>query len=179
MTASVFQAKTNDEIVITTNVPGYKIYSNLGNTTRQGVEFDINSKLPYGFGVYTSLSYVEAKFDDTQKYLPAVPNTLMFSEFSWTNKPENFKIAVEAVHSGKLYGEVDNSISSDGYTIYNLKVTAKQNVNKLTFTEYVAVNNLENKVYVANLRTAAQYGRYYESGVARNTVIGINVSYAF
>jgi iron complex outermembrane receptor protein len=179
MTASVFQAKTNDEIVITTNVPGYKIYSNLGNTTRQGVEFDINSKLPYGFGFYTALSYVEAKFDDTQKYIPAVPNVLAFSEFSWTNKPQNFKVAVEAVHSGKLYGEVDNSISSDSYTIYNIKASAKQQYNRLTFSEYLAVNNIENKVYVANLRTAAQYGRYYESGVARNTVIGVNASYAF
>lgn len=179
MTASLFQAKTNDEIIITTNVPGYNIFSNLGSTTRQGVEFDINSKLPYGFGMYTAISYVEAKFDDTQKYLPAVPKTLMFSEFSWTSKPENFKVAVEAVHSGKLYGEVDNSVSSDGYTIYNLKLTAKQKVNKLTFREYIAINNLENKTYVANLRTAAQYGRYYETGAARNTVIGINASYAF
>jgi hypothetical protein len=111
--------------------------------------------------------------------IPGVSNATSFTEFSWTNKPQNFKFAMEAIHSSKMYGEVDNSISSDGYTTYNLKVTAKQKLNKLTFTEYVGVNNLENKVYVANLRTAAQYGRYYETGVARNSVIGINVSYAF
>jgi iron complex outermembrane receptor protein len=179
ITAALFQAKTQDEIVITTNVPGYKVFGNLGSTTRQGVEISLDSKLPYGFGVYTAMSYLTAVFDDTGKTIPGVSNTTSFTEFSWKNKPENFKVAVEAIHSSKMYGEVDNSVESDGYTIYNLKVTAKQKVNKLTFTEYVAVNNLENKVYVANLRTAAQYGRYYESGVARNTVIGVNASYAF
>jgi iron complex outermembrane receptor protein len=179
VTAAVFQAKTQDEIVITQNVPGYKIYGNLGSTTRQGVEVGIDSKFPYGFGVYTSISYLTATFDDTGKTIPGVSNTTSFTEFSWKNKPENFKVALEAIHNSKMYGEVDNSVSSDGYTIYNLKVTAKQKVNKLTFTEYAGVNNLENKVYVANLRTAAQYGRYYETGIARNTMFGVNASYAF
>jgi len=179
VTTSIFQSKTNNEIVITQNAPGFKIYGNLGSTTRQGIEFSIDSKLPLGFGFYNAFSYTEATFDDTGKTLPAVPKTLAFTELSWTYAPKNFRASIEAVHAGKVYGEVDNSISDDGYTIFNLKTTLKQKYNKLTVTEYFAVNNINDTVYVANLRTAAQYGRYYESGVKRNVMLGVMASYAF
>jgi len=60
-----------------------------------------------------------------------------------------------------------------------LRTTAKQKFNRLTVTEYFAVNNLNDTVYVANLRTAASFGRYYDTGVARNVIFGINAAYAF
>lgn len=176
---TVFYSKTADEIVIVQNVPGFKIFGNQGDTTRQGIELEFNTKLPKGFGFYTALSYNDAKFDATNLYIPAVPKTLGFAEVSWSTEPKNFKVSFEAVHSGKIYGETDNSVSDNGYTVYNFRTTAKQKFNKLTLTEYVAVNNLLDTVYVANLRTAAQFGRYYDTGVARNIIVGINAAYAF
>jgi iron complex outermembrane recepter protein len=176
---TVFYSKTADEIVIVQNVPGFRVFGNQGDTTRQGVELEFDTQLPKGFRFYTALSYNDAKFDSTNLYIPAVPRTLGFAEFSWSTAPKNLKIAVEAVHSGKIFGETDNSISNDGYTVYNFRTTAKQKFNKLTVTEYFAVNNLMDTVYVANLRTAAQFGRYYDTGVARNIMIGINAAYAF
>jgi len=176
---TVFYSKTADEIVIVQNVPGFKIFGNQGNTTRQGIELEFDTKLPKGFGFYTALSYNDAKFDATNLYIPAVPKTLGFAEVSWSTEPKNFKVSFEAVHSGKIYGETDNSISDNGYTVYNFRTTAKQRFNKLTLTEYLAVNNLLDTVYVANLRTAAQFGRYYDTGVARNIMFGINAAYAF
>jgi len=176
---TVFYSKTANEIIIVQNVPGFRVFGNQGDTTRQGFELEFDTKLPNGFGFYTALSYNDAKFDATNLYIPAVPKTLGFAEVSWSTEPKNFKVSFEAVHSGKIYGETDNSVSDDGYTVYNFRTTAKQRFNRLTLTEYLAVNNLLDTVYVANLRTAAQFGRYYDTGVARNIMFGINAAYAF
>jgi iron complex outermembrane receptor protein len=176
---TLFYSKTADEIIVVQNVPGFRVFGNQGDTTRQGVELEFDTRLPHGFGFYTALSYNDAKFDSTNLYIPAVPRTLGFAEFSWATAPKDLKIAVEAVHSGRIFGETNNSVSDDGYTVYNFRTTAKQKFNKLTLTEYFAVNNLMDTVYVANLRTAAQFGRYYDTGVARNIIVGINAAYAF
>lgn len=175
---ALFYSKTRDEIVVQQNVPGFRIFGNQGSTIRQGAEVEFDTRLPYGFGFYTSLSYIEARFDDTKLFIPAVPKTIGFAELSWTHQ-RGVRVAVEAVHSGRVFGEVDNSVSDRGYTIYNLRTTAKQKFNRLTVTEYFAVNNLNDTVYVANLRTAASFGRYYDTGVARNVIFGINAAYAF
>jgi iron complex outermembrane recepter protein len=176
---SLYHITTRDEIITSASAPGIRVFNNRGTTTRDGIEVNLKSDLPLGFGVYAAASYLNAVFDTTGLAIPNVPRTTGFLELSWTYKPKNFKVAVETVHSGRVFGETDNSVGDDGYTIYNFRASLKQNYNKLTITEYIAVNNIADTVYVASLRTAASFGRYYETGFARNTVIGINAKYAF
>lgn len=176
---SIYHITTNNEIVISASAPGIKVFNNSGTTTRDGIEVNMQTSLPQGFGIYASANYLNAVFDTTGLTIPNVPRTTGFLELSWTYKPRNFKIAVEAVHSGRVVGETDNSISDDGYTIYNVRASLKQNYNKLTITEYIAINNVADTVYVASLRTAASFGRYYETGFARHAIMGINIKYAF
>lgn len=176
---SLYHITTNNEIITSASAPGIKVFSNQGTTTRDGIEVNMKSDLPLGFGVYAAASYINAVFDTTGLSIPNVPRTTGFLELSWTHKPKNFKIAVEALHSSQIFGETDNSVRADGYTIYNVRASLKQNYNKLTITEYIAINNVADTVYVASLRTAASFGRYYETGFARNALVGINIKYAF
>lgn len=179
VTAAAYLVKTKDEILIASSVPGFKIFSNQGNTTRKGVDLSVDTKLPLGFGFYGMYSYIDAAFDADGNKIPAIPSNNLFAELSWKYAPIGFKVSGEAVHSGKQYAEVDNSVSANGYTVYNLKASLKQNVNHFVFTEFASINNLTDETYVNSVRTAASYGRYYEVAPGKTWMLGLSAGYTF
>lgn len=179
LTAAVYSSKVKDEIGLALNTGGYKVYSNQGNATRRGVELAAQSELPYGFGSYLMYNYIDATFDSTGNKIAGIPQDNMFGELSWKYKPASFKISGEMIYNGKSYATTDNTVAIDSYTIFNLKASLKQEIKKLSITEYVAVNNIGDKVFVEAANVDGAYSRYFATGAARNYMMGVNASYNF
>jgi iron complex outermembrane receptor protein len=129
---AIVNSKTKDEILLAQSASGYRVFANSGDTTRKGVEFSLNSALPYGFGLYGNYSYIDAKFDTTGLKIPGVAENNAFGELSWKYDPLKFKVSSEVVHAGKVYATADNSVSADSYTIYNMRAGFTQKIIKLT-----------------------------------------------
>lgn len=179
ITAAFYQSKTKDEILLAQTSSGYRVFANSGDTTRKGVEFSLNSALPYGFGLYGTYSYIDAKFDATGLKIPGVAENNAFGELSWKYDPLKFKVSSEVVHAGKVYATADNSVSADSYTIYNMRAGFTQKISKLTVQEFAAINNISDKTYSTGVNIDAPYGRYYQIGAPRNYMLGVSASYSF
>ena len=179
ITAALYQSKTKDEILLASSASGYRVFANSGDTTRKGVEFSLNSALPYGFGLYGNYSYIDAKFDTTGLKIPSVAENNAFGELSWKYDPLKFKVSSEVVHAGKVYATADNSVSADSYTIYNMRAGFTQKISKLTVQEFASINNISDKTYSTGVNIDAPYGRYYQIGAPRNYMLGVSASYSF
>ena len=179
ITTALYQSKTKDEILLASSASGYRVFANSGDTTRKGVEFSLNSTLPYGFGLYGNYSYIDAKFDTTGLKIPGVAENNAFGELSWKYDPLKFKVSSEVVHAGKVYATADNSVSADSYTIYNMRAGFTQKISKLTIQEFASINNISDKTYATGVNIDAPYGRYYQIGAPRNYMLGVSASYSF
>lgn len=179
LTAALYESKTKDEILLAQSSGGYRVFANSGDTTRKGVELSANSVLPYGFGLYGTYSYIDAKFDSTGLKIPGVAENNAFGELSWKYDPLKFKVSSEVVHAGKVYATADNSVSADSYTIYNMRAGFTQKISKLTVQEFAAINNISDKTYSTGVNIDAPYGRYYQIGAPRNYMLGVSASYSF
>jgi len=179
ITTALYQSKTKDEILLASSASGYRVFANSGDTTRKGVEFSLNSALPYGFGLYGNYSYIDAKFDTTGLKIPGVAENNAFGELSWKYDPLKFKVSSEVVHAGKVYATADNSVSADSYTIYNMRAGFTQKISKLTIQEFASINNISDKTYATGVNIDAPYGRYYQIGAPRNYMLGVSASYSF
>lgn len=179
LTASVYKSNIKDIINIAQNTGGYKIYSNQGDATTNGFELSAKTDLPYGFGTYVMYNYIDSTFDSNGNKIPGIAQNNAFSELSWKYNPLGFKVSTEAIYVGKTYATTDNTVSTDAYTLFNLKASLNQKVKSWNFKEYVAVNNIVDRTYVEAVAVDGSYSRYFVTGPGRTSLIGVNASYDF
>ena len=178
-TASYYVSNTTDEINLLVNTGGFKVFSNQGSATRKGIELSAKTDLSHGFGSYIAYNYIDATYDKSGKNIAGIPHDNMFGELSWKYAPVGFKVSTEMIYNGKVYATTDNTVSTDSYAIFNLKASLKQKVKGLSVTEYLAVNNIGDRVYVEAVNVDGAYSRYFATGPARNVMVGVSASYAF
>ena len=191
--AALFQIKTSDELVVdgqnTGN--GRTSYINASKTLRQGMEISLDSNLPYGFTTKVALTSLHAVYDQAFKTtsgttvregsrLPGVPSANLFAELAWKDTLDRFGAAVEGVASNQVYAE-DSNIEkpAPGYTVFNARFNAKQNVGHWRFKEFARLNNLFDKTYVGSVIVGDSNKRYYEAAPGRNWLLGVSAMYSF
>ncbi|MEG1117129.1 MAG: TonB-dependent receptor, partial [Janthinobacterium sp.] len=184
--AAVFQIKTNDELVVDSSSGGRTSYRNAGKTLRQGMEVSLESSLPYGFTTKVALTSLHAVYDQAfgavreGSRLPGVPSANLFAELAWKDTLDRFGAALESVASNQVYAE-DSNIEkpAPGYTVFNARFNAKQNVGNWRFKEFARLNNLFDKTYVGSVIVGDSNKRYYEAAPGRNWLLGVSAMYSF
>lgn len=189
--AAVFQIKTNDELVVDKSSGGRTSYINASKTLRQGMEVSLDSNLPYGFTTKVALSSLHAVYDQAFKTtsgttvregsrLPGIPSANLFAELAWKDTLDRFGAALESVASNQVYAE-DSNIEkpAPGYTVFNARFNAKQNVGNWHFKEFARLNNLFDKTYVGSVIVGDSNKRYYEAAPGRNWLLGMSAQYSF
>ena len=191
--AAVFQIKTNDELVVDgqNSGNGRTSYINASKTLRQGMEVSLDSNLPYGFTAKVALSSLHAVYDQAFKTtsgttvregsrLPGIPSANLFAELAWKDTLDRFGAALESMASNQVYAEDSNSEKpAPGYTVFNARVNAKQNVGNWRFKEFARLNNLFDKTYVGSVIVGDSNKRYYEAAPGRNWLLGVSAQYSF
>ena len=184
--AAVFQIKTNDELVVDKSSGGRTSYRNAGKTLRQGMEVSLESNLPYGFTTKVALTSLHAVYDQAfgsvreGSRLPGVPSANLFAELAWKDTLDRFGAALESVANNQVYAE-DSNIEkpAPGYTVFNARFNAKQNVGNWRFKEFARLNNLFDKTYVGSVIVGDSNKRYYEAAPGRNWLLGVSAQYSF
>ncbi|MGK5013577.1 TonB-dependent receptor family protein [Janthinobacterium sp. MDB2-8] len=186
LNAAVFQIKTNDELVVDSSSGGRTSYRNAGKTLRQGMEVSLDSNLPYGFTTKVALTSLHAVYDQAfgsvreGSRLPGVPSANLFAELAWKDTLDRFGAALESVASKQVYAEDSNSEKpAPGYTVFNARFNAKQNVGNWRFKEFARLNNLFDKTYVGSVIVGDSNKRYYEAAPGRNWLLGVSAQYSF
>lgn len=184
--ASVFQARTTDEVVVDSSGGGRTSYRNASKTLRQGLEVSLDSSWRHGLSTRVALTSLRAIYDQSYgtvlegSRLPGVPKANAYAELAWKDSGDRYGTALEAIASSKIYaddGNVDQP--APGYGILNARVSAKQQWRGWRFKQFARLNNLLDKNYVGSVIVGDTNKRYYEAAPQRNWLVGASAQYQF
>jgi len=183
---ALFQVRTSNELVVDVSSGGRTSYKNGGNTLREGIELSIDSSWAYGLSTRLAATELRAIYDSSfgsvaaGSRLPGVPNTNLFGELAWKENAGHFGVAIETLASGRVYADDANADTpAPGYTIFNLRFHAQQQVGHWRLKQFARLNNVLDRQYIGSVIVGDSNKRYYEAAPGRNWLVGLNAQYQF
>ena len=189
---ALFKSDTKNEIIAANVVTASQTqYDSTANTERMGVEFSLDSRLPYNLNFYEAYTYLDASFknkvvNSTSVILAYDGNrpagtyrNSSYTELSWKYPSFGFQGAIENIYYGSTSGFDTNLVdnTAEAYSLINLRASLKQEVSNWKITEFVRIDNATNKSYVSNVKVNS--ADTFEPGNNRNYTVGITSSYTF
>jgi len=182
---ALFQARTQNELVVDASNGGRTSYRNAGRTLRQGIELSVASNFTGGWNTLVAANILRAIYDDgfgaipSGNRLPGVPRASLFSELGWTAS-NGLNAALEAQASSKVHPDDANAaVPAPGYGILNARLQARQQIGPWQLKQYLRVNNLLDRDYVGSVIVAESNRRFYEAAPGRNWMLGVSARYQF
>jgi iron complex outermembrane receptor protein len=183
---ALFQVRTDDELVVDTSVGGRTSYRNASETLRRGAEVSLDTNFGAGWSARLALSALRATYEtgfgavQPGSRLPGVPRTSMYGELAWKEEGGRFGAALETVANGKVYAEDTNTERpAPGYTLFNLRVQAHQEVGRWQFKQFLRLNNIFDRNYIGSVIVGDANKRYYEAAPGRQWMAGFTTEYKF
>jgi iron complex outermembrane recepter protein len=197
VTAAWFDARTRDEIAVQTNTGGRSTFQNVGATARQGLELGINGQWKNGLHATLALTTLKATYRSSfltcttapcaiptvlvaaGNRIPGIPKQTMFAELGWRHTPSGFHIALDVRRTASLWVDDRNSDSAAAYTVINLHGGFAQRIGGWKLSQFLRIDNLNNRRYAGSVIVNEANARYFESAPTRNWLAGINATYTF
>lgn len=186
---AVFNIKSQNEIVVDTNISGRQTYRNAGKTGRDGIELAIDSELATNLKAHIAWSLLDARFTESfvassgtvanGNRLPGAPRSTFFAELAWRHPASGFSTALEARHSGKVYVDDINSDTAAGYNVYNWRGAFEQRIAGLSISEFLRIDNLTDKRYIGSVLVNDGNQRFFAPAPERSYLLGVSASYRF
>ncbi|HZY20460.1 MAG TPA: TonB-dependent receptor [Ramlibacter sp.] len=195
---ALFQARTDDEIVVFSNNGGRSTFQNAGRTERKGLEAALAGDLGAGFTAALAATWLQAQYDTgfltcvaagctaatrqavaAGNRIPGVPARTAFAELAWRHRPLGLLAAVELRHVGRIYANDLNDESAERSTTANVRVSLSQPLGRWTLSEFLRVDNVTDRQYVGSVIVNEGNRRYYESAPGRTWLVGVNAAYRF
>ena len=187
---ALFKVDTKNEIVVVANSGSQNQYDSAANTERKGIEFSLDSRLPYNFNFYQTYTYLDSEFKNSftntvggfvaaGNRLSGVYKNTAYTELSWKYPALNFSSAIENIYFSDVHGYDSNAASNkaDAFSIVNLRASLKQSYNNWNFSEFARAENVFDEKYVGNVRV--NNSATFEPGAPRNYTVGVTTSYTF
>jgi iron complex outermembrane receptor protein len=187
---ALFKVDTKNEIIVVDNKLSQNQYDSTANTERKGIEFSLDSRLPYNFNFYQTYTYLDSEFKNSftntvggfvaaGNRLSGVYKNTAYTELSWKYPAFNFSSAIENIYYSDVNGYDSNAgdRKAEAFSIVNLRASLKQSYNNWSFSEFVRADNIFNEKYVGNVRV--NNSATFEPGAPRNYTVGITSSYTF
>jgi iron complex outermembrane receptor protein len=196
---SVFQIDSTDEIIVVQN-SGSSAYGNAPGTSRTGWELAGSVLVHPNVSASLSASAIDAQYSQAFKCavtalcgsssqvpagskIPGIPATSVFGELAWASEPMGnarpavgTRLAVELVHSGRIFADDLNTAWADGRTVFNLSASQRWAMDKTAVTLYARLNNVSDERFVGSVIVNQSSKQFYEPGLPKNWMLGISVS---
>lgn len=198
--AAVFQARTSDEISVLSNTGGRSTFQNVGDTRRRGFEAALAGRWSESWSTYAALTYLDAVYRTpfltcvgapctaantpvpAGNRIPGIPRVTAYAEVAWKHRPWGLETALEARHIGRIAVDDRNTDFAPAATVFNLRFSLAQKVDRWTFREFLRVDNVADRNYVGSVivnEGTQPRGRFFEPAPGRTWLLGVNAAYAF
>lgn len=193
--AAMFDIRTEDDIVVDTNVGGRSTFKNAGRTTRRGGELSATARLPAGLSTTVAATVMEARFAQpfvsgsgtaaqtvpAGARLPGTPERYGYAELAW--KPAGawggLNLAAEVVAVGSLMVNDLNSDAAPSATVVNLRAGLAQRAGDWRFTQLLRVDNAADRRYAGSVIVNDANQRFFEPALPRNVSLLVTARYAW
>ncbi|MBC7983144.1 MAG: TonB-dependent receptor [Candidatus Obscuribacterales bacterium] len=191
--AAVFQARTNNDIVLNTNSGGRSTYQN-ARTRRQGAELAVDYRLVESLRLQLAYTYIDATYAAdfltcaatpcptptvpiaAGNNLPGVPANNIYAAVRWGQDAGwNASLNVQGMSSVPVNDL--NSVSAPGYATIGASGGYVVDWSTVRLSAFVRLNNLLDKRYVGSVIVGDGNQRFFEPAPGRNVLAGINVTW--
>jgi iron complex outermembrane receptor protein len=191
---AVFRADTDDELAVARNLGGRSSFQNVGSARRQGVETTLDVPLSPSLDLGLSYTFIDATFETSYRICTsppcAAPNVLVaagsripgvarhqgFLRLQWHSG--EWTAAFEGQGMGNL---VVNDVASErapGYAVANLEAGRNWALSAGRLRTFARIENLLDKDYIGSVIVNEGNGRFYETGLGRNYLVGAQFQWA-
>ena len=180
---AVFNIDLNDELVPyeLEEFPGRTFYSNVGKSSRKGVESLVSWSVKPNLTVDASYTYSDFSFDSfidknnkdfSGSKLPGLPESFAYFGIRFENE-NGLNMNFNLNYSGDLFANNANSVKVQAYTVSNFRLSYNINKGDWKILPYMGINNIFDTEFNSNIRINAFGSRYYEPAPERNSYLGI------
>lgn len=194
--AAWFQIDTENEIVAALSSNGKTAYDNAAQTKRDGFELAIRNQHSDHWRTQTSASLINATYQaGSANYsppngnsLPAIPKQQLFASVQWSDKgfvsagqkpKTGLEAGLDLVHRSSMWANDANTATdtnyalAPSYTVLNARVRQRYQVGPARIDAFIGVDNLTNKDTVNSVIINQFSKQYFEPGLPRSWVIGM------
>ncbi|WP_291931792.1 TonB-dependent receptor [Limnohabitans sp.] len=196
--ATAFDIRTDDEIVVQNNTGGRTTFQNAGRTLRQGLE--LSGEWRTGpVTLTTAYTWMRANYQDAfltcttagcpnatpqvqvpqGNQIPGLPKQQLFAQAAWDTGWAGSRVTLEARHVGRVMVNDLNTDSAAAHTLFNLGVQFKQERGDWTLKEFVRLDNLSDQKHAGSVIVNDGNGRFFEPGAGRKLLLGLEAQRRF
>lgn len=186
---AVFATRTDDELVVTSNVGGRSTYANAARTARDGWELSASGPIADHWRYALALTRLDARFragfatcrappcaqPDTfvasGNRLPATSDSA-WAELRWTPR-DRLEVFLQADASGRMAADDANTAWAGGWTTFDVGVERRWHVHGRVVTASLRVDNLLDRRTLGSVIVNDANGRYFEPAPGRGGWIGL------
>mgnify|MGYP000110708363 CR=1 FL=1 len=197
--AAWFQINTSNEIVAALSSNGKTAYANAAQTKRDGFEFALRNQHSTHWRTQASATLMNATYQaGTASYsptngnsLPAIPKRQLFASLQWSEKgfaqtkqkpALGLEAGLDLISRSRMWANDANSSTTGtsgdyalahGYSQLNARVRQRYQVGQARVEAFVGMDNLTNKSTVSSVIVNQSLKQYFEPGLPRSWVIGV------
>ncbi|MDO9436830.1 TonB-dependent receptor domain-containing protein [Hydrogenophaga sp.] len=190
--ATLFETRTQDEIVVLSNTGGRSTFQNAGRTRRHGLE--LAGLMQWGPFTFTpAFTWMDARYRDgfltctatpcavpnvpvaAGSRLPGLARQQAYLQVAWEPGWANSVFTLEALHTGRMAVNDRNTDFTAASTVFNLGVRFEQNRGDWTWREFVRVDNLTDRRYAGSVIVNEGNNRFFEPGGGRALAVGVEL----
>jgi iron complex outermembrane receptor protein len=186
---ALFSTRTDDELVVASNLGGRSTYANAARTARDGWELSASGPIADRWHYALALTRLDARFRGsfatcrappcaqpdtvvaTGNRLPATADSA-WAELRWTPR-EALDVFLQADASGRLYADDANTAWGSGWATFDLGVERRWRTQRRVMTAFVRVDNLLDRRTIGSVIVNDANGRYFEPAPGRGGWIGL------
>lgn len=190
--ATAFDIRTDDEIVVQNNTGGRTTFQNAGRTLRQGLE--LAGEWRSGPLTLTSAyTWMQANYQDAfltctttgcpnanpqvkvpaGHRLPGLPKHQLFAQAALDTGWAGSRVTLEARHVGRVMVNDLNTDAAAAHTLFNLGVQFKQDQGDWMLKEFIRLDNLTDRKHAGSVIVNDGNGRFFEPGAGRKLLLGL------
>ena len=185
--ASVYDITTDNQIVVASTVSGRTAYMNAGRTRRTGSDLSLIAPLPGHLGVRLAYSLIDIRFvggPNDGKVPAGIPRQQLYAGLTWrppleTPALRGFYTSLSVVGHSRVFVTALNGAAASGYGALNWATGLEQRRGPWDLSEFLRIDNLLDRNYVAAVVVEDKNGRYFEAAPGRNAVIGVQLTRSY
>jgi iron complex outermembrane receptor protein len=193
--AAIFDIRTDDEIVVDTNVGGRSTFRNAGPTLRRGAELSHTARWSDTVRTLVALTALRARFDEEflsgsgaaavpvarGNRLPGTPQRSAFGEIAFAPRGAwaGFHAGVEVVHVGRIFVNDANEDFAPAATVLNLRAGYRKRWGALEIEPLLRLDNATNRRYAGSVIVNEANRRFFEPAPERNWLVALSARYRF
>lgn len=193
---AVFHARTEDELVVATNVGGRSTFQNAGRTQRQGAELMVEVEPGTGWKFQFAWTWLDATVReryfactgtpcttpstavDKGNRIPGIPESALFAALQW-GADTGWHAGLEARYLDAVPVNDVNSESAPSYGLLGVDAGYVFAETWGRLRTFVRVDNLLDEEYIGSVIVNDGNGRFYEPGPERSLLAGLRMDWNY